>query len=64
MNLVSLLMLPAIINLEDSGGRFAVAGVAAVVLIGAIVYSSRRTEGIAAASTPAAPAAKLEATVG
>ncbi len=64
MNLVSLLMLPAIINLEDNGGRFAVAGVAAVVLIGAIVYSSRRTEGIAAASTPAAPATKVEATVG
>jgi K(+)-stimulated pyrophosphate-energized sodium pump len=63
MNLVSLLMLPAIINLEDNGARFAVAGVAAVVLIGAIVYSSRKTEGIAVASAPAAPA-KLEATVG
>ena len=60
MNLVSLLMLPAIINLEDrrQRARFAVAGVAAVVLIAAIVYSSRRTEGIAAASTPAAPAAE------
>jgi K(+)-stimulated pyrophosphate-energized sodium pump len=66
MNLVSLLMLPAIINLEsdDNAARFAISGVAALVLIVAIAYSSRRTEGIAAVSTPAAPAPKLEATVG
>ena len=59
MNLVSLLMLPAIINWEvdESAGRWVVTGLALVVLIGAIVYSSRKTEGIAAASTrPAAPA--------
>jgi K(+)-stimulated pyrophosphate-energized sodium pump len=66
MNLVSLLMLPAIINLQtdDNAARFVVAGIAAVVLIGAIIYSSRKTEGIAVASRPAAPAAKIEATVG
>ena len=66
MNLVSLLMLPAIINLEtdDNAARFGIAGIAGVVLIASIVYSSRKTEGIAAVSTPAAPAAKLEATVG
>jgi K(+)-stimulated pyrophosphate-energized sodium pump len=59
MNLVSLLMLPAIINWEvdESAGRWVVTGLALVVLIGAIVYSSRKTEGIAAASTrPATPA--------
>jgi K(+)-stimulated pyrophosphate-energized sodium pump len=44
MNLVSLLVLPAIINLEDNdGARLAVAGGALVVLIGAIVFSSRPT---------------------
>ena len=66
MNLVSLLMLPAIINLEtdDNAARFVIAGTAGLVLLASIVYSSRRTEGIAAASAPAAPAAKLEATVG
>ena len=66
MNLVSLLMLPAIINLEtdDNAARFVIAGIAGIVLIASIIYSSRKTEGIAAASTPAAPAAKLEATVG
>ena len=49
MNLVSLLMLPAIITLEvdENGWRFAVAGVALVVLICAIVYSSRKTQGLA-----------------
>ncbi|MGH9139467.1 MAG: sodium/proton-translocating pyrophosphatase, partial [Acidimicrobiales bacterium] len=64
MNLVSLLILPAIINWEvdDNGLRFLVAGLAAVVLIAAIVYSSRKTEGIAAASRPATPA-RVEATV-
>ena len=38
--------------------------VSALVLIAAIIYSSRRTEGIHVTSTPAAPAAKIEATVG
>jgi len=61
MNLVSLLMLPAIINWEPLGGedgnpvRYVVAGLALAVLIGAIIYSSRKTEGIAASSRPAAP---------
>jgi K(+)-stimulated pyrophosphate-energized sodium pump len=60
MNLVSLLMLPAIINFEvdDKAGRYVVAGLAAVVLVGAIVYSSRKTEGIARSSTPATPVAE------
>jgi K(+)-stimulated pyrophosphate-energized sodium pump len=42
MNLVSLLMLPAIISLQDDdGARFGIAGVALLVLIGAVVFSSR-----------------------
>ena len=43
MNLVSLLILPAIISLQDNdGARFSIAAAALVVLIGAIVYSSRQ----------------------
>ena len=42
MNLVSLLILPAIINLQDNdGARYAIAGVALVVLLGAIAFSKR-----------------------
>ena len=45
MNLVSLLLLPAIINLQDDDGpRFAIAGVSLIVLIAAIAFSSRRVE--------------------
>jgi K(+)-stimulated pyrophosphate-energized sodium pump len=56
MNLVSLLVLPAIINMQDSGARFAVAGVALVVLIGAIAFSKRPAEAMDSdvpAKTPA-----------
>jgi K(+)-stimulated pyrophosphate-energized sodium pump len=58
MNLVSLLMLPAIINLEsdDNDVRFVVAGVALVVLIGSVAWSSRKVESLAGTSAPAAPA--------
>ena len=42
MNLVSLLILPAVIRLRDnSGARFGIAGVALVVLIVAILFSKR-----------------------
>jgi K(+)-stimulated pyrophosphate-energized sodium pump len=44
MNLVSLLILPAIINLRHSPGRFVIAGVALVVLIVAIAFSKRKGE--------------------
>src|SRR4051812_441922 len=45
MNLVSLLILPAVINMRNNdGGRFAVAGLALVVLIGAIAFSKRKTQ--------------------
>ena len=56
MNLVSLLILPAIINLQDNdGARFTIAGVALVVLIGAIAFSKRKTE----AMGDAAPAVEV-----
>ena len=47
MNLVSLLILPAIITQADNGIRYVVAGVALVILIGAVIFSGRRTSGIA-----------------
>jgi K(+)-stimulated pyrophosphate-energized sodium pump len=44
MNLVSLLVLPAIISLQDNdGARYAIAASALVVLVGALVYSSRQS---------------------
>ena len=57
MNLVSLLTLPAIINLQDNDpARFTIAGVALVVLIGAVAFSKRKGEAMDA-GTPAAKAA-------
>ncbi|MPY93676.1 MAG: sodium-translocating pyrophosphatase [Acidimicrobiia bacterium] len=58
MNLVSLLILPAIINLEDNdAARLVVAGAALVILLGAIAFSKRKTESMAGElpSTEAAP---------
>jgi len=49
MNLVSLLILPAVINLQDNdAARFAIAGVATVVLIGAVAFSKRGGAGMGA----------------
>ena len=48
MNLVSLLILPAIISLKDNdGARFTIAAGALAVLIGAVVFSSRKVGSIA-----------------
>ena len=47
MNLVSLLMLPAIISLRNDDIRFVVAGVALLVLIGAVAFSKRKGGGFA-----------------
>jgi K(+)-stimulated pyrophosphate-energized sodium pump len=56
MNLVSLLILPAVINLQDNdSARYTIAAVALVVLSGAIAFSKRKTGGLDAPST--APAA-------
>lgn len=49
MNLISLLILPAVINMQDNdGGRFAIAGVSLAILLGAIAFSKREPEDIAA----------------
>jgi K(+)-stimulated pyrophosphate-energized sodium pump len=48
MNLISLLILPAIISLSDNdAARYAIAAVALVVLLGAVAFSKRATESIA-----------------
>jgi K(+)-stimulated pyrophosphate-energized sodium pump len=47
MNLVSLLILPAIISLRDNdGARFSIAAAALAVLIGAVVFSARKPTSI------------------
>jgi K(+)-stimulated pyrophosphate-energized sodium pump len=46
MNLVSLLILPAVISLEDSSARFVIAGVALVILGAAVAFSKRKSEGM------------------
>jgi K(+)-stimulated pyrophosphate-energized sodium pump len=61
MNLVSLLILPAVISLRDNNVRYVIAGGALIVLIGAIAFSKRKTQaldsgpvlGAAAAVAPA-----------
>ena len=45
MNLVSLLLLPAIISFRNDNVRFVIAGIALVVLIGAVLFSKRKTGG-------------------
>jgi K(+)-stimulated pyrophosphate-energized sodium pump len=51
MNLVSLLILPAIIKSADNdGARYSIAAAALVVLVGSIVFSSRKASGITAAA--------------
>ena len=50
MNLVSLLILPAIISVQhNDGARYSIAAAALVVLIGAITYSSRQSNTIGGA---------------
>jgi hypothetical protein len=62
MNLVSLLILPAIISLDDNdGARYAIAGAALVVLLASIAFSKRKTEGMmSAADVEAATAAEAQ----
>ncbi len=53
MNLISLLVLPAVIALQDSSARYIVAGVALVVLLAAITWSKRQPSvGAMAGGTP------------
>ena len=50
MNLVALLILPAIINLKDNGtARLSIAGVSLVILVIAIMFSRRKTTSMVAA---------------
>ena len=56
MNLVSLLILPAVINLQDNdSARFTIAGGALVILLGAIAFAKRSTGSMT--DSPSAPAA-------
>ena len=63
MNLVSLLILPAVISLRHhNGDRYAIAAVALVILLGALAFSKRATEDMGAdasviEATPAVAAA-------
>jgi K(+)-stimulated pyrophosphate-energized sodium pump len=56
MNLVSLLILPAIITQADNNIRYVIAGVALVVLIGSVIFSSRQGSGIATLNKESAAA--------
>jgi K(+)-stimulated pyrophosphate-energized sodium pump len=63
MNLVSLLILPAIISLRnDNGARYAIAGAALVVLLAAIAFSKRSTSAVSRADE-APPGVEEEATL-
>ncbi len=65
MNLVSLLILPAVINLQDNdGARFVIAGIALLVLIGAIAFSKRSGAGISDVEGPTEPAEAVADVVG
>ena len=46
MNLVSLLILPAVIAMSDNNWRYAIDAVGIVVLIGAVLFSKRSGAGI------------------
>jgi K(+)-stimulated pyrophosphate-energized sodium pump len=58
MNLVSLLILPAIIKMRNDDTRFVIAGVSLLVLIGAIVFSSRPQQGLGGKAPTKKAAAK------
>jgi K(+)-stimulated pyrophosphate-energized sodium pump len=54
MNLVSLLILPAVISLRhNEGARYAIAGVALVILLLAIAFSKRKAEAMVPDEAPA-----------
>jgi K(+)-stimulated pyrophosphate-energized sodium pump len=57
MNLVSLLILPAVITMRHhTGGRLAIAGAALVVLLAALAFSKRSTQAMDADSSDSTPA--------
>jgi K(+)-stimulated pyrophosphate-energized sodium pump len=65
MNLVSLLILPAVISLRHHNGeRYAVAAVALVILLGALAFSKRATEDMGADASETEPPAAVAAISG
>ncbi|MFM7224700.1 MAG: sodium/proton-translocating pyrophosphatase, partial [Actinomycetota bacterium] len=55
MNLVALLILPAVINLQDNdAARYSIAAIATVVLLGSILFSKRSGATLAASETVSA----------
>jgi K(+)-stimulated pyrophosphate-energized sodium pump len=64
MNLVSLLILPAVISLQhNTGARLAIAGVSLVILLGALAFSKRATQSMDADAADSAPAPAVAASV-
>ncbi len=64
MNLVSLLILPAVISLrQHTGARLAIAGVALVILLAALAFSKRGSEAMDADSADSVPVAAPVASV-
>jgi hypothetical protein len=62
---VSLLILPAIINLEDNNpARYTIAGVALVVVLVAVGFSKRKAPGLLATEEQVAAASVHEVTAG
>jgi K(+)-stimulated pyrophosphate-energized sodium pump len=64
MNLVSLLILPAVISLRHhTGARLGIAGVALVILLAALAFSKRGAEAMDADAADSAPAAAPVASI-
>jgi K(+)-stimulated pyrophosphate-energized sodium pump len=60
MNLVSLLILPAVISLQHhTGARLGIAGASLVILLGALAFSKRGSEAMDADATDSAPTAAV-----
>jgi hypothetical protein len=65
MNLVSLLVLPAVISLRHhTGERLAIAGVSLVILIVALAFSKRATEDMGADASAIEPEPAVAAVSG
>jgi K(+)-stimulated pyrophosphate-energized sodium pump len=64
MNLVSLLVLPAVITMRHNDARFGIAGAALVVLLAAVGFSRRRAAGLAVERKDAGEPAVAVATGG
>jgi K(+)-stimulated pyrophosphate-energized sodium pump len=63
MNLVSLLVLPAVISLRNNNGaRYAVAAVALAIIVGGIAFSKRKVAGLGGPAEPSEAAAAVPAT--